>query len=223
MNCQDIKPLLDDYIDQTLSAPRRELVDAHCHQCDSCARLVEMMNRQAGILRSIPVPGPSTGFGRRVIDNAIHDNSPAQRQPGSANLVAKFAAAAMLSALAFWFGLAEFSGQSDTDYYQASVGDDVSTITLAIDAEDALDAVSLRVELSDNLELQGFGSKRSINWSAPLKQGVNVISLPVIGIAQGEGEITARVKLKGKQKVMHIKTRYRQPGSVYLNDYSHTG
>jgi len=41
--------------------------------------------------------------------------------------------------------------------------------------------------------------------------------LPIVGIAQGDGDITTRIRLNGNEKVMHIKTHYTLPGSV-LNE-----
>ena len=78
----------------------------------------------------------------------------------------------------------------------------------------------MRVELSDNLELKGFGNKKQIHWTTHLREGVNVISLPIVGIAQGRGDITTRIQLNGKEKVMRIKTEYKLPDSVlYKGDF----
>jgi hypothetical protein len=130
--------------------------------------------------------------------------------------------AAMLSALVVWLGFIDTQAPVD-DPLMFMVDNEARNVTVAIDAEEGLDDVTMHVEITDNLEVQGFGSRKTISWTTRLKPGVNVISLPVIGIAQGDGEITTRIKSKGKQKVMRIKIRYKQPGSVYLDSYSYTG
>ncbi len=214
MNCEKIQSLLNDYIDDTLSVLDAEVVDNHCHTCARCARQLEALRIQKKSLRTLPVPPASDGFEKRVVASAIQDAQAAQNLHNKTGSFYKFATAAMISALVLWLGLFNDTKTGKDDLYMVSVGDEVRTIKVAIDSEQALDAVNMRVELSDNLELEGFGNKKQISWTTHLREGVNVISLPVVGIAQGRGDITTRIRLNGKEKVMHIKTEYKLPDSV---------
>ena len=94
------------------------------------------------------------------------------------------------------------------------VGDRLRTIKVAIDSEKDIQAVTLRVEVSDNLELAGFGNRKEIKWTTNLRQGVNVISLPIVGLAEGRGAITTHIKINGKEKTMRIMTDYKLPGAA---------
>ncbi len=214
MNCEKTQSLLNDYIDNTLSVLHAEVVNNHCHTCDCCARQLASLRIQKESLSSLPVPSASDGFEKRVVAAAIQHAQATQNRHNKQGSFYKFATAAMISALVLWLGLFNDTKTAKDDLYLVSVGDEVRTIKVAIDSEQALEAVNMRVELSDNLELKGFGSKKEIHWTTHLREGVNVISLPIVGIAQGEGDITTRIRLNGKEKVMHIKTEYKLPGSV---------
>ena len=213
MNCEKIQSLLNDYIDGTHPVLRAEVVN-HCQTCNDCARQLESLRLQKESLRTLPVPPASDGFEKRVVATAIQDARTAQNLHNKQGSFYKFATAAMISALVLWLGFFNDTKTEKDGLYLVSVGGEVRVIKVAIDSEHALDAVNLRVELSDNLELKGFGNKKQIHWTTHLREGVNVISLPVVGVAQGEGDITTRIQLNGKEKVMRIKTENKLPDSV---------
>jgi len=225
-DCKHTLALLNDYVDKVLPDELAAQVKSHCHACASCGAELEALRQQAVIISSIPSPRVPQGLGDRVISRAImaaeDAGTPARPAHTERRLMAGFAMAAMLSALVVWLGFIDTQVPAQ-DPLMFMVDNEVRNVTVAIDAEEGLDEVSMHVEISDNLEVQGFGSRKTISWTTHLNPGVNVISLPVIGIAQGDGEITTRIESKGKQKVMRIKTRYKRPGSVYLDSYHYTG
>ncbi len=214
MKCEKTQSLLNDYIDDTLSVLHAEVVNNHCHTCADCARQLESLRLQKEALKSLPVPPASDGFEKRVFATAAQDTRAAQNIHNNQGSFYQFATAAMISALVLWLGLFNDTKTGNDDLELVIVGEEIRIIKVAIDSEHALDAVNMRVELSDNLELKGFGNKKQIHWTTHLRQGVNVISLPIVGIAQGEGDITTRIQLNGKEKVMRIKTEYKLPDSV---------
>ncbi|HHJ35867.1 MAG TPA: hypothetical protein ENJ87_08880, partial [Gammaproteobacteria bacterium] len=216
MICKNVQKLFDDYIDGTGSEIDARQIDIHCETCEACSSELGSLRVLHDALATLPVPPPSEGFEHRVISAAIADarvgnvaDSGVERFRYANNRgLYNFAAAAMISAVVLFLG--PFYGGPSTEKtpYLVVVGGEVRTIKVAIDSEQALDTVDMRVELSDNLELSGFGNKKQIQWTTNLRQGVNVISLPIVGIAQGEGDITTRIRLNGKEKIMRIKTQY---------------
>jgi len=220
MNCDEVKALLYAYIDKSLSVGDAVALETHCADCHACSRDLDALLRQKQTLASLPAVELGHEVKRRLFDTAVKAADTAHVEAKTnfmPSVVYRFAAAAMISAIALFAAMPYISTpESDDDYYyMVMVSNQVQTITVAIESEQAIDMVKMHVELSDNLELKGFGSKRQVNWDAGLKKGVNVISLPIIGIAQGEGDITTRVQINGNEKVMRIKTQYRQPGNVY--------
>ncbi len=214
MTCEKIQSLLNDYVDNELSVLHVEVVKKHCDTCEACSRTLDGLLALKFALKTLPVPRPSEGFEKRVIKAAIQDARSAEHIAGQHGSLVKFAAVAMISAVALLVGLLYQPSSLDKSQVFVKVGNEVRTIKVAIDADKALEAVNLRVDLSDNLELAGFGNKKQISWSADLHKGVNVISLPIIGIAQGKGDVTTRIRLNGKEKIMRIETQYTLPGNV---------
>lgn len=220
MNCDEVKFRINEYVDNSLAADDCAAVKAHCEDCVDCSRDIDALLRQKQILAKLPAIELDSAVKKRLIDTAVLSGeaaSKSRKSAGTPSVVYRFAAAAMISAIALFATMTFISTPESKGDYMVIVSDQVQTITVAIESEQAIDMVKMHVELSDNLELKGFGSKRQVNWDAGLKKGVNVISLPIIGIAQGEGDITTRVQINGNEKVMRIKTQFRQPGNVYFN------
>lgn len=223
MKCEQIQLFFDDYIDNTLTPLQADAVTQHCNRCEVCSAQLKRMQVQKQALKLLPVPPASHGFEKRVIRNAI--NNARLEQPAVHRQLPfyKIAAAAMISAIVLWLGvfydpaIIKKGIIEDTEYL-VTVDNEVHFIKVAIDSEQAMESVDLRIELSDNLELAGFGNKKHINWTTGLQQGVNVLSLPIIGIAQGKGDITTRVRINNKEKVMRITTQYKTPGSVLYDN-----
>jgi Putative zinc-finger len=215
MSCDKFKTLLYDYVDQALSAEDAEAVDKHCSSCESCTHDIQSIRTQRQLLQSLPVPAASEDFKQRAIRSAVQGSG--QETGKNQGYFYKFAAAAMVSAFVLWLGMLNVTQKDKGSPVFVMVSDQARDISVAIDSEQDLDVVEMYVEISDNLELKGLGNKKQVNWTTGLQKGVNVISLPVVGIAKGDGAITTRVQLKGKEKVMHIKTRYKGPGNVFYN------
>ena len=216
MPCEQIRASIHDYIDGDLNKSQMATLDAHCRHCCQCTDLRDSLLRQQVLLKSLPVLPATANFERDVLQNATQTDPGQAASHGNATMPSyyKVAAAVMLFALVLWSGLSSFNPATETAPAMFAVDDQVHTIKVAIDSEKALSSVNLRVEISDNLELAGFGNKKTINWNTGLREGVNIIALPIIGIAEGRGDIVTRVRLNGKEKVMHISTEYRSPGNV---------
>ena len=81
---------------------------------------------------------------------------------------------------------------------------------MAIEAPRAIDGIRVTIDLSDNLEIDGYANQQAISWTTRLEPGVNLIALPVNAIAAGEGQIVARVGLDGDEKVYRIRPATRR-------------
>ncbi len=220
MQCKQVQLLLNDYIDRDLSVLQTKGVVEHCATCQNCAKDLALLQQQQQALTSLPVSSLSEYTKKRLFrqatadDCAVHGYLPVK-------LSYRFAAVAMLAVVVLLLSFIYYPGNGNNvrSMHLITVDNGVHTVKVAIDSKENLDGVSFRVDLSDNLQLAGFGNKKQIQWMGGLHKGVNIISLPIIGIAQGNGEITTRIFLHGNEKIMRINTRYRQvDGMVYDND-----
>lgn len=203
MNCREIDNLLQDYIDGELSAADYAMVTEHHRACADCAGKYEDALAVIDELKKIDVPPASADFASRAIAGAGKANQrPFARLPGG--VAAGIAASlAMFALIAVLFNLIS----TDQDDAVLLLGGEVKVIKVAIDSAHAIDGVKMTIDITQNLEISGYEDQKMISWNANLKQGTNVIALPISALVQGEGEITTRVQLNDKMKVFRIKTR----------------
>ncbi len=202
MNCREIDDLLQDFIDDKLSPADCELVAAHLGTCSACAAKHLDALDVIDVLKNVEVPPATADFASRAIAGAGRaGQQPLIRFPGK--LATGIAASLVTLALIFVFFDSKITQLDDA---VVLLGDEVKVIKVAIDSARAIDGVRMTIDISDNLEISGYENQKEISWNADLKQGTNVIALPISALARGEGEITTRVRLNDKVKVFKIKT-----------------
>ncbi len=203
MNCREIDNLLQDFIDEELPPADYEMVADHHRSCSACARKYQDALAVICELKKLDVPPASSDFASRAIAGATSAGQrPSTRIPG--RLTAGIAASlVMLALISVLFNL-KFTDQDNT---VVLLGHDVKLVKVAIDSAHAIDGVKMTIDISENLEISGYGDQKIISWNADLKKGTNVIALPISAVARGEGEITTRIRLNDKVKIFKIKTR----------------
>lgn len=203
MTCREIDNLLQDFIDDKLSPADTELVAVHHRSCAACAGKYQDALAVIDILKHVEVTPASPDFASRALAGASRANQrPFIRIPG--RMAAGIAASLVMLALIFVFS---DSKVADRDNAIVLLRDEIKVIKVAIDSAHAIDGVRMTIDISGNLEISGYEDQKIISWNADLKQGTNVIALPISARARGEGEITTRVELNDKVKIFKIKTR----------------
>ncbi len=216
MNCEQVNNLLQDYIDGDLPEAQLKALTEHHQICSTCESNYRKAVQIRTLLQTMPVPPASEGFVDRVLNKAQHSSD--NQKP----VIYKAFAGAIAAGFAIWFITASTllttpvnTQNSTNDIYKVMVSNEIKTIKVAIESKYKLSNVQMSIELSPNLELAGFGSRTSINWNTQLKKGINLIQLPILGLAAGDGEIITRIQMNGKEKIMHIRTNYQIPDNVW--------
>lgn len=73
-------------------------------------------------------------------------------------------------------------------------------VDIRLSSARALDDVLIKVELDDNLALEGYRNVHNLEWRASLKRGINRLSLPVRLLQDRSGKITVTVEHGGSSK-----------------------
>lgn len=76
MNCENIKPLVSEYVDGTLAPERQRLVRAHLEQCAACARLAEDFRALGRLLHGLPAAQMTAGFESDLAARLAHARRP---------------------------------------------------------------------------------------------------------------------------------------------------
>jgi hypothetical protein len=203
VNCRETDDLLQEFIDGGLPPAQREAMAEHHRTCGHCAAKYHDTLAVIGMLKRVEVPPASPDFAARAIARATRKRQPARARTTRwmpAGIAASLLAAALVVLLVN-------PRTADPDHAVVRLGDAVQVIRVAIDSAHAIDGVSMRIDVSDNLRISGYENRTAISWTASLNKGTNVISLPVSAISGGDGEITARVRLKDRVRTFRIKTR----------------
>ncbi len=140
------------------------------------------------LLQSVEVPAPRPDF----VDAAIRTAIAGRRvrvawRPATGWLSALAASVAlfavMLGALVVTRSNAippvESALPGVTAVQVAMVPQQAKTVRVVIDSANERDSATITISLAENLELEGFPNERVIEWDAPLKEGRNLLELPL--------------------------------------------
>jgi hypothetical protein len=192
MNCNDIRT---EIAARGLDAGLH--LTEHVAACDLCRAWLDD-HRLRLALEALPVPEPSPGFVDRVLQAAtgsVEATGSVQRTGAgvrSAPPAGLAAAAAVLLTVAVAL-LATLGGRGAPD------GAEIHTqiVNVVIEARaDRADAL-FTVELTEGLELDGFGEQRRVEWHGQLLRGRNLLALPVRGRAGTTGDIRVSLSYDG--------------------------
>lgn len=93
MNCQTVKPLLSEFINETLDASAAWQVQTHLSGCAECARISRDFDASKRLLQALPPAAPSAGFDAALMQRLALTRRPdAPVQTWRTRLAAVFAA-----------------------------------------------------------------------------------------------------------------------------------
>ncbi len=177
MECRDFTPQLDDCLDGRLDAAARRSIQEHLERCPDCRRLHQHAAALQAALRTLPAPTPRPGFVDRALAHATGAAAGAARPPRRA--VVGFALAATLV-----LGV-------------------VLGIFLA--TPKPLQAATLSLALPGNVELVGYGDRRELSWQTDLREGGNLLQLPLVARGTAKDELVASLSHGGTSKTFRLK------------------
>ncbi|MBW7472356.1 zf-HC2 domain-containing protein [Marinobacter sp. F4218] len=214
MLCREIRVSLPAYSNNELSEARTEEIARHLHTCSLCRDWLESERVLTGALRrQAAIPAPSSGFETRVLDAAT-GSAPETGKGWSHSVLG----GAIAAALALGIGLgvmlderspspdtpvasAESAGESQPESSLAEVGQPTErTVRLAFRSGEALEDVTLTLELPPHVELASWPGQHELSWKVSLDAGENVLSLPLKVLFPGSGELVAKLDTGDRQK-----------------------
>ncbi len=194
MQCDDLTNKLDDWFDGTLAETERDAVAQHLSECGVCQRRFEAEAQWRQRLANAPVQEPGGDFETRMLA-ATHGHGDARRRWTTP--VVSGAMAACLTAGLFlgqWLSTGESEAPVQEEIAaEPIVMDEVQTVSLAFNSGEALENVTLTLELPPHVELDGFPGERSLSWQVDLDKGRNRLALPIRTLFPDEGELIAHL------------------------------
>ena len=218
MMCDECKNNLGSWAKAELSAGQANRLEQHLAECESCS--VAAHNELAivtAMRESQEIPPSSPGFEKQVLDVAIGRERRSRKSltdyGWSAPWVGGAIAAALVLGIALGFGwrsgqepadeLAQIKTDSVTDHRVTVVDESADersalkpvarNVRLAFRSREALQGVTLTVELPPHVEVSDYPGHQRLSWRVDLDKGENVVNLPLNILFSGEGELVAHL------------------------------
>jgi len=206
MTCRHIETQLDEYLDGTLDAGAKTAIEQHAADCDQCGSLLTRASALKGTLAALPMEGPSPEFFEQALRVAAEQSRTAKPKSIAAGWYAG-ALAAGLATIAIVGMLSSNVGPVPPVQGVAQVAmavEERRTINLLFASEEALESVSLTVELPAGVELANYPGQDRVLWSTRLQAGNNVLPLQLVALGGTGGELVATMRRDGKEKVFRV-------------------
>lgn len=200
MNCDQCQQNLDPFLDGELDAALSRVVEAHSLDCEACSALRARKEALRQTLRSLPVTPPEDGFLDAVVEETIIDT---HRNETRFRVTAGIGGA-IAAGIVAWLVLVlpselptEPAGALETVTITMNVE---KTFRLTFESKRELQAAAISVELPEGVEVVGYEGQDSVRWTTTVKEGTNILELPIIVRSGNGGAIHARLEHEGKEK-----------------------
>lgn len=196
MNCQQIHAQLDDFLDSQLSTEQQQRFQAHLTGCSQCRDSVKQAETIQQALTELPTPAMRPGFAQQAMQRATG------KRHHRRGFVIGFSSA-LAAALALFVVTGGLLPTLNTSTSLAVVTvsvQSVHTVNLAFDSARDVEQATLTIALPDDIELAGYPGLKQLTWQIGLKQGRNILPLPIKALAQNNGVLQARIEINGKTK-----------------------
>lgn len=198
---------LRDYLDSDMYPELPPEVRVHLAECDACRREWVLAERVSDTLRRLPSPLPPAGFAERALDRAYRDEARHRQavRGWSLALAATFVLGVGIGAV-----LHRGGASAGTDGYALQDGtvtlapDSTTTVRIALDSGRAIRDVDFVIDIPAGMELQGHPGEQQVAWHGELKQGHNVLGLPLVAKAGASGILEAQLHHDGRDDVLKV-------------------
>ena len=115
------------------------------------------------------------------------------------------AIAASLLAVVLMLGVFEMPAEQPQSVAKFSISvDEPRLMHVAIEADRALPGAEISILLTGNVEIEGYGNRRELNWTDDLDAGINKLSLPLVASGEGGGQMVVRLSHPDSEQLFVI-------------------
>jgi hypothetical protein len=201
MKCEDVLSILQRN-GARAEAARREADEhlAHCEDCRNAAHALAVLRAD----RDLPLPPIDDGaFARAMhVATSLRDRPQHGRAPRTwfwLGAASGAAVAAGIAAAVFILRTPVVPPSEGAPAVTLAVNE-TRNVSVAVRSAEALADAEIRVALSGEIELQGFEDQREVRWRANLDRGVNQLTLPVVAVGTGGGQVLVEVQHRDKRR-----------------------
>jgi len=198
MKCQDLRSQLDDYLDGKLD--ERPLQE-HLSACPECRRAYQHAQAVQEGLRKLSPPEIHPAFVDRAILRATRPQAVGAHPTRRALIGMALAASLVLGlALGAFFSLRDAPVQT-----VALAVEKPETVRMVFSSAKPLRAATLSLSLPENVEVVGYAGQRELTWQTDLREGQNLLQLPLIARGAVKDDLLARLSHGSSTKTFRVK------------------
>jgi hypothetical protein len=207
MNCRDFALQLDDYLDGRLDAVWQQSMQEHLERCLPCRRRHQHAVALQAALRTLPAPASGPGFVDQAVARATRTTAGAAWSPRRAVISLALAATLVLGvALGVFLAMQPAPAPVQT---VALTLERPETVRLMFNSAKPLPAATLSLALPENVELVGYGNRRELSWQTDLREGGNLLQLPLVAHGTAKGELVAHLSHGESSKTFRLKVEVK--------------
>ncbi len=208
MRCKQLPNILDDYLDGTSDQATAAAVMLHVESCTGCSDEIERARNLRAALAGLPIEGPSDNFFEQAIERAARSTT--RRTDTLAKPWPLRFGGAVAAVFAVLFVAALLIQQpfatSSSEFPEVTLAlDEVKSVALVFNSEDALRGARISLQLPRGIELLGYSGRRELSWTTDLERGKNVLRLPLVGHDLIDETIIARLEHPSGTKTFQLK------------------
>jgi putative zinc finger protein len=204
MDCRSFALRVDDWIDGRLDKAEQEPLRMHLQGCAGCRRGHEDAEALRAQLRALPAPAMRPGFAEQALAKAGGPRIGYRAVPAmalAASLVLAVGVAAIL------FAVRPEPAPTVTLSVQQP-----ESVHLVFNSAKALQGATLSLSLPQNVQIVGYGDQRELTWRTDLREGANLLQLPLVLHARTSGEFVAVLSHGESSKTFRLKIEARPQG-----------
>ena len=204
MSCETTSQYLNDFLDKCLKEHKYLEIQSHIEICEACRGLVEREQELRAALRGLPAPELRPDFVQSTLAMARQRHERQTRRWGV--LGGAIAAGFVLFVVVSLLVTTPMNQTTVVPRVTLEKGQ-VREIKLVFNSKTNLDGATFVVQLPGNVALKGFPHQHSVSWKGRLKQGKNLLVLPVMATGPVEGDLITWIKHAESKKAFHLAIR----------------
>ena len=208
MECRDFALLLDDLLDGRLDALQRKSVQEHLGCCPDCRQRHEHALAVLETVRKLSPPALHPSFIDQALSRATRPAVGGAHSKWRPVLGMALAASVVLGVALGVF----LATRSEPVQAVALTIDRPETVRLMFNSAKPLKAATLSLALPENVELVGYGNRRELSWQTDLREGGNLMQLPLIARGATKEELVASLSHGGSSKMFRLKIEVDNAG-----------
>jgi hypothetical protein len=210
VDCRIIQQNLDEYRDGLLGKTEQQEFRAHLAQCADCRGRLARLQGFIDSMQRMPVTPPHPGFLEQALREAqeLHQSNPVRLPAVMKHRVSMWLATGVGGALAasvlVWV-IAALPKPVPSGVPAVEFGlNQTRSIQLAFDTPEAFHGVTLTVVVPANFQIAKHPGQHQLSWRTDLHKGANVLTLPVVAVQTGNGELVARLSNSKQSKSFRV-------------------